>query len=184
MDADAINHGIDYKNRKIYLFDEFESNTIGTVIKGIYSLNAQSIKKPIELIISSFGGEEYEMFALYDAIKTSKAPVYTHGIGKIMSAAILILASGQKGHRIVTPNTFFMIHQGFLSVPEISLSELKIILKHFDRMVSRWCHLMAKNSNVSAFKWKVMCEKNFDYYFTADQALKLGIIDSVLKEIE
>src|SRR6188474_705441 len=88
-------YGIDRQNRRIFLFDGVDEGAIGTVIKGLYYMDSESVEKPIELFIGSFGGSEYEMFGLYDVIRTLRAPIYTTAIGKCMSAAPLLVACGE-----------------------------------------------------------------------------------------
>ena len=51
---------------------------------------------PIEIVIDSYGGEMYSMFAIYDTIKQASCPVHTLALGKVMSAAVLLLAAGEK----------------------------------------------------------------------------------------
>jgi len=69
-----FNHGVDVTNRKVFLSDDVDSVSIGTVIKGLYLMESISQEKPIEFFVGSFGGDEYEMFALYDVLQTLRAP--------------------------------------------------------------------------------------------------------------
>ena len=64
----------------------------------------------IHLYINSPGGQVASAFHLIDTIKQSKIPVYTYGMGMIASCGVLLMMSGEKGHRYVTQNTSVMSH--------------------------------------------------------------------------
>lgn len=177
-----FDYGVDKQNRRIFMFDGVDENSIGTVIKGLYYMDAESTEKPIELFIGSFGGSEYEMFALYDTIRTLKAPIHTTAIGKCMSAAPLLVACGEPGHRYATPNTWFMVHQSWDEFGAKRTDELKRDLEHYDDMAKNWYNLMATHTNVSAKVWRSRCEKAGDTYFSAEQAQEWGLIDHIWNE--
>lgn len=177
-----FDYGVDRTNRRIFMFDGVDETSIGTVIKGLYYMNAESGEKPIELFIGSFGGSEYEMYALYDVIGTMKAPVHTTAIGKCMSAAPLLVARGEPGYRYATPNTWFMVHQSWDEFGAKRTDELKKDLIHYDAMAKSWYDLMEKHTNKKAAFWKKHCEQVGDKYFSAEQALEWGIIDHIWDE--
>lgn len=171
-------YGVDRQNRRIFMFDGVDENSIGTVIKGLYYMDAES-QEPIELFIGSFGGSEYEMFALYDTIRTLDSPIHTTAIGKCMSAAPLLVACGQPGHRYATPNTWFMVHQSWEEFGPQRTDELKKNLAHFDQMSKRWYDLMASHTNKDAKFWRRHCESVGDHFFDAYQAQEWGMIDHI-----
>lgn len=185
-------YGVDIKNRRVFLFDGVDEHTIGHVIKGFYLMEAEVTKAqhesgnipPIELFVGSFGGSEYEMYALYDVIGTLESPIHTTAIGKCMSAAPLLVARGEPGHRYATPNTWFMVHQSWEDWGEKNTDVIKRDLAHYDDMGKRWCELMAKHTNKTAKFWKSQVEKKGDVYFGAQEAHELGIIDVIWDEKE
>lgn len=177
-----IDNGIDKSNRRIFMFDDIDDKSIGTVIKGLYYMDSESTEKPIELFIGSFGGSEYDMFALYDVIRTLESPIYTIAIGKCMSAGPLLVACGEQGHRYATPNTFFMVHQSWDDLGIKRVDELKKDLQHYEQMADSWYSLMEKHTKQSASFWKKECQKVGDKYFDAEQAKEWGIIDHIWSE--
>jgi ATP-dependent Clp protease protease subunit len=177
-------YGVDVANRKVFLFDDVDSNSIGAVIKGLYLMEAQTDKKPIELFVGSFGGSEYDMFALYDVCRTLVSPIHTTAIGKCMSAAPLLVAGGEEGHRYATPNTMFMVHEAWEDFGAKRMDELKIDLKHYDELAYRWGKLMEKHSKKSSKFWLDLCKKAGDTYFNAEKALEWGLIDHIWDEKE
>jgi ATP-dependent Clp protease protease subunit len=171
-------YGVDKKNRRIFLFDDIDNMPIGLVIKALYVMEQESPSKPIQLFVGSYGGCEYDMFALYDTIQTIKTPVHTIAIGKCMSAAPLLVCCGKKGHRYASPNTFFMVHAAHGNMMNRKIDEVRNDLEHWKELDIRWNNLMEKHSLMEASFWKNQCEKG-DRYFNATQAKEWGIIDHV-----
>ncbi len=125
------------------------------------------------------------MWALYDVIGTLSSPIYTTAIGKCMSAAPLLVARGEPGHRYATPNTWFMVHQSWEEWGEKDKDVIKQEIRHYDQMEERWYELMAKHSNKSASFWKTQCtKKKGDTFFDAYKAQEYGLIDHVWDEKE
>jgi ATP-dependent Clp protease protease subunit len=180
LDA-LFEYGIDKKNRRIFLFDDIDLNSIGKVIKALYLLDSES-NKPIELFISSFGGGEYDMYLLYDTIQTIHSPIYTVAMGKCMSAAPLLIACGENGFRYATPNTWFMVHQGWDEFGAKRYDELKKDIAHLGNMESRWYQLMELHTNKNGTFWKLQCEKVGDKYFNVKEAQEWGLIDQIWTE--
>jgi ATP-dependent Clp protease protease subunit len=146
-------YGVDKKNRRIFLFDDIDNMPIGLVIKALYVMEQESPSKPIQLFVGSYGGCEYDMFALYDTIQTIKTPVHTIAIGKCMSAAPLLVCCGKKGHRYASPNTFFMVHAAHGNMMNRKIDEVRNDLEHWKELDIRWNNLM------EAYFWKNQCEK-------------------------
>lgn len=186
--------GIDRDNRRVFLLGGVEEDVISYAIKSIYYLDAQVPQKAIEdddlekyrieLYIGSFGGSEYEMFGLYDVLNSTSCPITTVAIGKCMSAAPLLVAAGDPGHRYAMPNCQFMVHQSWDEWAASRTDEQKRLLRHYDEMSSTWYSLMAKHTNQTASQWKKMCEKVGDTYFNADKAVEYGIVDQLWNEKE
>lgn len=177
-------HGVDVANRRVFLFEGVEEDSIGTVVKGLYFMDSQNKEKKekIELFVGSFGGSEYEMFALYDVIQTLKSPIHTVAMGKCMSAAPLLVAAGCPGERWATPNTWFMVHQGWDEFGEKRYDDLQRDITHMKEMGKVWYALMEKHTKKNAAFWKRLCDKSGDTYFDAQQALEWGIVDSLWDE--
>jgi ATP-dependent Clp protease protease subunit len=173
-----FSHGVDRNNRRVFLFDDVENMPIGLVVKAIYLMETESSKSPIELFVGSYGGCQYDMFALYDTIQKCKAPIYTIAMGKCMSAAPLLVACGKKGHRYATPNTYFMVHQSYGDIGG-KMDEVKNDLAHFGEVEERWNSLMENHTKKSKTFWKSQCEKVGDRYFDANQAKEWGLIDNL-----
>ena len=180
--VDALfEYGVDRANRRVFLFDDIDNQPIGMVIKALYYMDSES-HQPIELFVGSYGGCEYDMFSLYDAIRTLKSQIHTTAMGKCMSAAPLLVSCGQPNSRYATPNTFFMVHEGWDDIGVKRYDELKKDMRHFEQINKRWCALMAKHTHKPATFWKKLCSEVGDHYFDAYQAQEWGVIDHVWEE--
>ncbi len=176
-------YGIDIANRCIFLTDEVTEESIGHVVKGLYMMDSQNNNNdPIELRISSHGGDIYEMFGLHDVTRTLKSPVYTMGMGKVMSAAVLLLACGEKKNRWAGANTSFMIHVPSWDEGFQTLHGHKIDVTECERLWDRWYKLMGHYTKRDEKFWRKQCARKMDIYFDAETALEWGIIDNIWDE--
>ena len=95
--------------RLVVLHGDVNESSISLVVAQLLHL-ASINHNPIHLVISTYGGSVDEMFTLYDTIKFLPCPVHTIALGKVMSAGVLLLASGTKGHRMIGKSARIMIH--------------------------------------------------------------------------
>lgn len=186
--AKAVNHefydsyltsGFDVRNRRVFLYGDISETTVSMLVKAIYILESNNEDKPIEIIISSCGGDEYEMFAAYDAIIHCKCHIITIAIGKLMSAAPLIFAAGDE--RLSFPNTWFMVHESLYWL-EDKHTNVKSNVAHYEEMERRWCELMEHHTKLNAKEWRLKYNSKPDQFFTAQQAKAWGLVDKIIGE--
>lgn len=136
---------------------------------------------PIKFLISTEGGMVAEMFSVYDVMRDiqTECEVHTFGVGKVMSAGVLLLAAGTKGHRRVGRNCRLMMHQvtsgnfGHVEDQENSLSETRWMQEAYIRELCALTKLTKK-------KVEALFKKKIDIYFDAEEALKWGIVDEIV----
>lgn len=175
-------YGVDPTNRRVFLFDDVEESTIAVVIKALYFMD-HGEHKPIELFVGSFGGSTYEMYGLYDVIQTLKSPVHTVAMGKCMSAAPLLVAAGHVGERWATPNTQFMVHKGHGDFgTDIRIEQTEAFINHARHLDQLWYELMERHTRKPSSFWEDLCNGIGDSYFTAEEAVEYGIVDSIWQE--
>ena len=137
--------------------------------------------EPIQLVLSTCGGLATEMFAVYDIMRNIRqdCDIVTLGLGKIMSAGVLLLAAGTKGRRKIGKHCKVMIHglksdlAGYMPIIENDLEELKRIEKLYIKTLSA-------ETNMSKKYIKQLFDKRVDIYLTAREAVELGIADEVI----
>lgn len=165
------------KDRIIFLGSDVNEATANTIIAQLLFLQAQDAKKDIFFYINSPGGSVYDALAIYDTMEYVTNDIQTVGIGVQASAAAFLLSSGTKGKRFALPNATVMIHQpssgtrGKVTDQEIDLRESLRIKKLLEE-------IMAKNTGQNPAKIHDDMER--DYYMTADEAKKYGVIDAVI----
>ncbi len=103
--------------------------------------------------------------------------IQTVGIGIQASAAALLLGNGTKGKRFMLPNATSMIHQPS-SGTEGKVTDMEIDLKEGLRLKKRLNEIMAANTGQKIEK--VVADMERDYWMTADESKKYGLIDKVI----
>jgi ATP-dependent Clp protease protease subunit len=187
VDKDWVNayfdHGIDLSNRRVFLDTDIGEASISSAVKGLYLMETESREKPVEIFISSYGGCLYEALALYDIMNTISCPLHTFAYGKCMSAAPLLLASGEPGYRWVAPNVAFMHHDwSGHGVDGSKGTQMIATVKHYEELGKKWLRLLAKHSNKDYKWWDIRSKKSDDFYFSADEAIDWGLADQIWVE--
>lgn len=165
-------------SRTVTLSGDITEESIGAVQQEILDLAAES-KAPIYLIISTYGGAVDEMFSLYDVMNFVRSPIYTIGLGKIMSAGTLILANGQKGHRLLGKSARIMVH----SLHGGSYGNYFQILndaEEIKRQQELYVQYMSEKTNMSKEDLTKLLSIKVDQYLTGEEAIKLGIVDKLI----
>ena len=170
-------------NHSHYLQGEINYDTIGRAIQWIIAENVKKIDptekpKQLTLYINSSGGDLYNAFALIDMMHCSKYPVATVGIGNVMSAAALILACGQRGHRYVARHAGIMMHQ-FYSDMEGKEHELQSGMRELQFCRDRINGLLINYCRISKRVVEKKLLRPSDAWLTAEEAVKLKLADKV-----
>lgn len=141
----------------------------------------EEIVNPIEFIISTPGGNADDMFALYDIIRVvrDKCDIVTYGIGKVMSAGVLLLASGTKGKRKIGKNCRVMIHS-VIAGSSGSFHNLENEMSEIRCMQIAYIKALSDETNMSVSQLKRMINRKVNVYLSAEEAVKLGIADIIV----
>jgi len=137
--------------------------------------------KPITFYVSTWGGDALGMFGIYDLMRIvrEECPIETFGLGKVMSAGVLLLAAGTKGQRKIGKHCRVMMHSvrgghvGTIHSLENEMEETRWIQKqHIQALV--------EETNLTEKQLKKMLNKNMDVYLSAEDAVKYGIADIIV----
>lgn len=173
--SSIFEHGIDLRNRRVFLQSSMDSGDgIETIIRALLYLD----KNPgsIELWINTEGGDQQEMFGLYDIIQTLDNEVDTIGFGWVCSGGGLILACGKR--RWVTPNCYFMSHCGTYEAE----GDLDLVKQHIDlykKFQDRWATLMAKHTKHTKDWWMKKHKSSQEFWLDANGMVDHGIVDEI-----
>ena len=145
------------------------------------SIETKEVKLPIELVISTFGGSTPEMFGVYDLVRSLREDhtVTTFGLGKVMSAGVLLLASGTRGERKVGRSCRLMIHAISASVAG-TVQDMETEIKEIKWIQDTYAAALAKETKLTVKKIQKMFSTGEDIYLSAEEAVKFGIADKIV----
>lgn len=184
-------------SRLIGLFGEVEERKIAQIIGIMLELSETSEVEitskvddkeetrienlPIEFLISTPGGSADDMFSLYDIMRVvrNKCDIETFGLGKVMSAGVLLLASGTKGKRKIGKNCRVMIHS-VVGGTHGSFHNLENEMSEMRYMQDAYLKALSEESNMSVAQLKRMIGRKVNVYLSAEEAVKLGIADIIV----
>tara|TARA_R110002012_G_scaffold287234_1_gene479519 strand:+ start:601 stop:1278 length:678 start_codon:yes stop_codon:yes gene_type:complete len=184
-------------NRLIALFGDIDEPKAGQLCYNLHILSSEvsmspqdpedlskgviATVDPIELMICSPGGNASEMFAIYDNMRMIRetCDIETFGVGKVMSAGVLLLAAGTKGKRKIGKNCRVMIHSviggvhgGFYNV-ENEMDEIRWVQTQYIKM-------LASETDMSQAQLKKMLQRKVNIYLSAEEAVEMGIADIIV----
>ena len=184
--------------RSVALYGDVNEEKASELVYGLLALSSSAVRNvlsdpedvesdiiqvvdPIDLYVSSYGGQATEMFSLYDIIRKvrEETPIRTYGLGKVMSAGVLVLASGTRGERRVGKHCRVMIHgvvsgqQGYLADIENEFAETKFTQKMYIKA-------LAEETNMTEKYIKKLMDKKINVYLDAEEAVDLGIADIII----
>ncbi len=165
------------RERIIFLGGAIDDHTANIIIAQLLFLEHEDPTKDIKLYINSPGGSVTAAMAIYDTMNHVKPDVSTVCVGIAASAAAVLLSSGAKGKRFCLPNSEVMIHQVMGGV-EGQASDIAITAKHILRTKENLNKILSKNTGKPITQ--VEKDSDRDYYMTADEAKKYGIIDEIV----
>ena len=161
------------------LMDDITADSCKDAIEFILKQNSEKKKqKRLQFLICSPGGEIPPCFALIDIMKGSKIPIHTIGLGLIASCGLLLFISGEKGHRILTPNTSILSHQ-FSWGSHGKEHELFAQVKEFELSTKRMLDHYKKCTGLTEIDIREHLLPPEDVWLSGKEAKKLGICDSI-----
>jgi len=142
------------------------------------NFNQKEKKRELTLGICSPGGDLNACFALVDVMKGSKIPIRTIGMGMIASCGLLMFISGEKGRRILTPNTSILSHQYSWGTYGKE-HELFAQVKEYDLTTERIVNHYKKCTGLSEKDIRKYLLPPHDVWLSAKEAKKLGLCDKI-----
>ena len=165
------------KDRIIILGEEVNDVTASLVTAQLLFLESEDPGKDINLYINSPGGSVTAGMAIYDTMQYIKCDVSTICMGMAASMGAFLLAGGTKGKRMALPNAEIMIHQPSGGARG-QATEIKIVAEHILRTKKKLNEILAANTGQQVEVIEVDTER--DNYMSAEEAMKYGLIDSVI----
>lgn len=157
-------------------WDDESTSAIGFV-REIAEINATDIS----IRINSFGGSVADGVAIYNALKRHPATITIHIDGVAMSIASLIAMAGDEV--VMAANAMLMIHAPL--APEWGNAEAhREMAEMLDRYADGMLTSYVAKTNKSKQDIEALLKDGKDHYFTAEEALAEGFIDSISDAVE
>jgi ATP-dependent Clp protease protease subunit len=178
--SNLFDNNVNFKERVIYLNDDIDNSSLELFLKTFDELERGQNPGPIRIEISSYGGDVYEMLGIIDRIRSSPCHIVTRGFGKIMSAATFILAAGDE--RFMGAHSWMMMHE-MSDIMKGKMGDIKNEFKHSESLEEQMYQMYEQFSEgkTKASAFKKLCTGK-DHYLDAETALKLGLIDKIIRQ--
>ncbi len=165
------------RDRIVFIGQPIDDNVANTVIAQMLFLEVEDAKKDIKLYINSPGGLVTSGLAIYDTMQYIKPDISTICMGQAASAAALLLAAGTPGKRLSLPNANILIHQP-MGGARGQATDVGIQARQIIKIKDRLNDIFVKHTGQP--KKKIEQDTDRDFYMTAQEAKKYGLIDKVI----
>jgi len=166
------------RERIIFLGDTITDSVANTVIAQLLFLESEDKSKDIKLYINTLGGSVTAGLAIYDTMQYVSPAVSTICVGIAASMGAVLLAAGAKGKRFTLPNSEIMLHQ-VIGGAEGPAADIKIRAEHILRVRDRINKILSKHTKQSLSN--IEKDTDRDFFMTAKEAEKYGLIDKIIK---
>ncbi len=141
----------------------------------------ETVCDPFEMIISTYGGSAFEMLGIYDMMRSvrEECDISTKGLGKVMSAGVLLLAAGTKGQRKIGENCRVMIHS-VIGGSHGAIHDLENEMEEIKWMQDRYIKILASETSMTERYIKNLLKRKVNVYLNAKEAVELGIADIIV----
>jgi len=154
--------------------DDYIANIIQAQLLFLESADA---KKDIQIYINSPGGSVYAGLGIYDTMQYISSDIATICTGMAASMAAVLLCAGANGKRTALKHSRILIHQP-MGGAEGQASDIEITAREIQKLKKELYDIIAVHSGQTYQKiWK---DADRDYWMTAEEAQKYGMIDEVL----
>lgn len=167
------------KERIIFLSGPIDDNVANLVVAQLLFLVAEDPTKDINIYINSPGGSVSAGLAIYDTMQYIKCDVSTICIGQAASMGAFLLAAGTKGKRYALPNADIMIHQP-LGGAQGQAEDIKIQAEKILKVRALINKILAEKTGQTLKR--IEKDTDRDFYMTAEEAVKYGLIDEVIEK--
>ncbi|OGV35053.1 MAG: ATP-dependent Clp endopeptidase, proteolytic subunit ClpP [Lentisphaerae bacterium GWF2_45_14] len=166
------------KDRIILLGTPVDDTVANLIVAQLLFLQADDPKKDIDFYINSPGGSITAGLAIYDTMQVLSCDVKVYCVGQAASMGAVLLCAGAAGKRFALPNARIMIHQpwggtqGTAADINIQAQEILRLREILNQIISKHTKQTLK---------KVATDTERDFFMSAEEAVKYGIVDKVLK---
>lgn len=167
------------KDRIVFIGEAIDDHLANLVVAQLLFLESEDPEKDVYVYINSPGGVITSGLAIYDTMQYIKCPVSTICIGQAASMAAVLLAGGEPGKRVALPSARIMLHQP-LGGAQGQAVDIEIHAKEILRQKERLNEILTYHTKQP--REKIEADTDRDFFMSAEEAKKYGIIDQVIEK--
>ncbi|MFN5640880.1 MAG: ClpP family protease [Sphingobacteriales bacterium] len=168
------------EQRKVFLWGPVDDRSAKDITARLMYLEAIDPGKEITFYINSPGGVVTSGMVIYDTMQMISSPVSTVCMGMAASMGSILLSGGAKGRRFIFPHGEVMIHQPSGGGRGTS-ADLEIMAEQIRKIKELGAKILADNCS-QPFE-KVIKDFDRDYWMDAEESVKYGIVDGVVRTL-
>jgi len=183
------------KERKLLFYSQVDQKTISDLTQRIIEINdhdryleklypvhgLEYNAQPIKIIIDSYGGNIYQMLGCIGVVENSKTKIQTIATGAAMSCGFLLLIAGHE--RFCFPHATPLYHQAMDTVGRAKMQDLEEEVVEMKRLQNWIENFTLRRTLITKEELKENKQRKIDWYFSAKNALKYGVVDKIITEI-
>tara|TARA_B100000963_G_scaffold176268_4_gene153357 strand:+ start:20247 stop:20825 length:579 start_codon:yes stop_codon:yes gene_type:complete len=178
-------------NRTLFFAKDVNLESIETLSRNILRINEDDehleklykvydidyVRRPIKIMIDSYGGYVYQCMGLLGIMEKSVTPVHTYATGAAMSCGFMILISGHKrfAYKHATP-MYHQVSTGFWGKTQ----DMEESYKETKRLQQKFENITLDLTKISKTKLKDILKTKQDWYMDSKEALSFGVIDEII----
>ena len=168
-------------DRIIFLGVPIDDYVANIIQAQLLFLESNDPSRDIQVYLNTPGGSVYSGLGIYDTMQYIKPDVATICTGMAASMGAVLLCAGTKGKRTALKHARVLIHQP-MGGAQGQASDIEITAREIQKLKKELYEVIAQHSNQPYKKiWK---DSDRDYWMTAVEAKKYGMIDEVLLKHE
>lgn len=168
------------QNRKIIINSEINDDLLEGVIIPFMDMDNDGTNNPIEIILSTVGGDIYNGFNLVDQIEKAKSPVTIHVMSMAASMGLLIAMAGKNNPNVKTvchPFSVGLLHSGsqYMEGSAHAVKDTFNFSQHYEEKIKDY---ILSHTNIDEDLYEKVERK--EYWMDADEMKRLGIVDEII----
>jgi ATP-dependent Clp protease protease subunit len=167
------------RERIVFLGSAIDDDVANLVIAQLLHLEGEDQQRPINLYINSPGGDVLGLFGIYDTMQFMSSPIHTVCVGQAASAAAVLLAAGEPGHRYLLPTARVLIHQPHGGAQGQS-SDLEIAVGEMVFLRERMIDVLVERTGQPRDRLKADMDR--DFILRGEDAVNYGLVDEILHQ--
>ena len=168
------------KNRRIVINSEIDDTLLEYAVIPYMEMDNDGSNKPIEIMLSTVGGEIYNGFNLVDQIERAKTPTVIHIMSMAASMGFLIAMAGKNNPNVKTvchPFSVGLLHSGsqYMEGSAHAVKDIFDFSQHYEEKIKEY---ILSHTKIDEKLYEKIERK--EYWMDADEMKRLGIVDEII----